>query len=223
VPQLWAHPWLDLGVLTVIYLLMHEALWRALARFPWPTEGIVVDRNLPLRQEKEFGPSCGWPYDRFHRDIRIARGLRKSDALLISMLAGWSVYSLEPWLAFLSTSPAVAFNVAVFTVLQRLWIYRQGYAAPISLAGRLASGRWIIPRHDQVYLGPLLALMGLTGGLVLGRVLEFGPRGSFAMATFLAFLPALSAPPSLRRWRLTAEHRLVPALQENNPLYVKVG
>ncbi len=74
---------IDLAVLTTIYLFVHEGLWRSLASFPWSTEGHSSDPNhLVTRQEKEFGPSCGWPHDRFHRDVMMAKGIRASDARL---------------------------------------------------------------------------------------------------------------------------------------------
>jgi hypothetical protein len=222
VPQLWANPWLDLVVLMLIYLLLHESLWRALARFPWATEGILVDRNVNLHQEKEFGLSCGWPHDRFHRDIRMARGIGLSDALLISMLAGWWVYSLGAWFQDSFLIPWLL-NLMILVAIRRAWLYREGYAPPINPAGRFATLRWIIPGYDQLYLGPVLGLLGAGLGLALGRSLGYGVRESFAMAVFLVALPTFAAPPSLRRWRLTGRYRLVSGLSESNQSYVKVG
>jgi hypothetical protein len=222
VPQLWSHPWVDLGVLTAIYLLVHEGLWSSLARFPWPTEGVQVDWNPELRGEKATGPSCGWPHDRFHRDIRAAQGIAPADALLISMLAGWWVYSLESWIPDPLLHP-LSLNVMVLAAFRRFWIYRVGYAPPISLAGRLATLRWVIPGYDLVYLALLLAILGMTLGLVLGRAVGLGPRGGFPLAMFLSIFATLAAPPSLKRWRLTGRHRLVHALSEQTRTHLKVG
>jgi hypothetical protein len=222
VPRLWDSPTIDLAVLTAIYLFVHEGLWRSLARFPWPTEGHLSDHNLAMRLEKEFGPSCGWPYDRFHRDVMIAKGIRRSDALLISMLSGWWFYALGAWF-----SPQILFQFAFMLpasqFFQRGIHYFRGYASPISFGGRIATFRWIIPGYDQAMLFILLAFLALPTVLSLAAYLGMDPRLAAPVLAALLVLIGLTTPPSLRRWRLTGQHRLVPAIPKVSKDYVQVG
>jgi hypothetical protein len=222
VPQLWTRPWLDLAVLSALYLFVHEGLWRSLAGFPWSTEGAAADARAEGLEEA-YGPQCGWPYDRFLRDVRSARGIGWADALLISMLAGWWVYSLQAWFqSELFRLLMLMQSLAIF-VFYRLVNYRRGYAPPISLAGRLATFRWIIPGHDQIFLGPAFALFGMGGGAALALWLGGGLREVIPLAIFFVTLLGLTSPPSLKRWRLTGQHRLVSGFSKPNPFFVKVG
>jgi hypothetical protein len=223
VPRLWESPWIDLAVLTAIYLFVHEGLWRSLAGFPWATEGHSNDPNhLMMRQEGEFGQSCGWPYDRFHRDVLMAKGMRGTDALLSSMLIGWWVYALGSWL-----TPQTLFQTSIMAtasyLFQRGTHYFRGYAPPISFGGRIATFRWIIPAYDQAILYILLAILALPSVMVLVAFLGMDPRRSAPVLSALLALITLTTPPKLRRWRLTGQHRLVPAIPKASKDYVQVG
>ena len=223
VPQLWENPMVDLAVLTTIYLFVHEGLWHSLAGFPWDTEGHTTDpKHLAMRQEKEFGLSCGWPYDRFHRDVMMAKGFRQSDAILISMLTGWWFYALGAWL-----SPQTLFQFALMLpasyLFQRGVHYFRGYAPPISFGGRITTFRWIIPGYDQAILYIPLAIVVLPSVMVFVAYLGMDPRQATPAVAALLVLIALTFPPSLRRWRLTGQHRLVPAIPKASKDYVQVG
>src|SRR5262249_43164570 len=147
------------------------------ARFPWSTEGRQVDLNAPARQEKEFGPSCGWPHDRIHRDIRMAGGIGRIDALLISMLSGWWFFSLEAWISPQLVSQPVIF-LGCSLLVHRGGLYFRGYAPPISIGGRIATFRWIIPGYDQAGLAFLLVLLIIPAVLVLAQSLRLDLRQS---------------------------------------------
>ena len=222
VPRLWESPYIDLTVLSAIYLFVHEGLWRSLARFPWSTEGHSNDQTLATRQEKEFGPSCGWPYDRFHRDVKMAKEIARGDALLISMLIGWWFYALGAWL---STQMLFQFALMLSAsqLFQRGMHYFRGYAPPISFGGRIAAFRWIIPGYDQASLFILLAILAFPAVMALVAYLGMDPRQAApALAASLALI-ALMSPPPLRRWRLTGQHRLVPAIPKASEDYIQVG
>src|SRR5205823_2709487 len=142
-----------------------------------------------------------------------------ADALLISMLAGWWVYSLQAWFPnpfFLQ----MAFMQSVIFVFFRFVNYRRGYAPPISLAGRLATFRWIIPGYDQIFLGPVFALFGTGVGAALAMWLGGGPGEATALAIFFLALLGLSSPPSLKQWRLTGQHRLESGHSKPSQLFI---
>ncbi len=95
IPQFWTRQWVDFAILTALYLVAHEGLWHALRRFPWESEGFWRDTGLfVVPAGRPENPACGWSFDRFHRDIRTARGVNKIDALLGCMLGAWWLWSL---------------------------------------------------------------------------------------------------------------------------------
>jgi hypothetical protein len=222
VPRLWAQPWIDLAVLTSIYLFVHEGLWRSLARFPWPTEGVSDDQDPGVRIEREYGPSCGWPYDRFHRDVRMARGIGRGDAILISMLTGWWFFALGAWISTQWLSPFL-FMLAIALLMRRSVLYFQGYESPISFGGRIATFRWIIPGYDQAALFVLLTPLAIAAVTGLMMYFQLEQNQSLPALASLVVLIALTTPPTLRRWRLTGQHRLVPAIPKASQDYVQVG
>lgn len=226
VPRLWSQPWLDLAVLTALYLFVHEGVWRSLARFPWLTVGASSAGNPAQRLDEEFGPSCGWPYDRFLRDVNMAKGVGHVDAILISMLTGWWFFALGAWIdgGWLLQGALMG---GYFLLMQRYLSYFRGYAPPISFAGRIVTLRWIIPGYDQAALFIVLAVIALPAGAILVGVLSglLGLDMHQALPLFPASLVliALTSPPKLRRWRLTGRHRLVPAINKATQEYVQVG
>jgi len=110
--------------------------------------------------------------------------LSRVDGLLIGLLAGWYLFASESLL----TNPAdrVLMVKMVFAIVVlgfsfvRFLVYRDGYAPPISLWGRIRTFRWIVPGYDQVFLAPLCTL--LVGILAFDR---FRPPG----LDDLTFLP----------------------------------
>ena len=57
--------------------------------------------------------------------------------------------------------------VTVIALVVRLLIYTGPFRPPISLRGRIATGRWVIPGYDYVLLAPLCTLLTALVGLVL--------------------------------------------------------
>src|SRR5262249_12037823 len=97
--------------------------------------------------------------------------------------------------------------------ISRLSLYLSGYLPPISIWGRLTTGRWIIPGYDKVFVAPLLAV-GLAAWMsteILNRNLD--PRVYVPMVTFVFLAIFLGMGPSLKAWRLTGNHRIVEGKQ----------
>jgi hypothetical protein len=215
-PLLWTRPWLNFVLLTGIYLFVHEGLWRALKRFPWETEGILVD--LGMIKTTETHPPCGWFFDRFHRDITTAKGISRLDAFLGCMLGSWWLFVLASLFPDPTARFAVPFLCTVgamtFCPLYRLLIYCQGCRWPISVWGRIGTFRLVIPGYDQILVGPVCSL--LPGPMALLFYLNYPIPGEicFSVSAGLTVLVALITPPWLRRWRLTGQHRLAPTFAE---------
>ncbi len=81
---------------------------------------------------------------------------------------------------------------------------------PISILGRLATFRWVIPSYDRAFVAPIAGIVFLWG--FAGREL-FRPGSQsivgvsilLTVALLVVFLPG----PSLRTWALTSECRIV--------------
>ncbi len=219
IPQFWGRQWIDFALLAATYLLVHEGLWHALRKFPWQTEGFWRDiRFVTTPGQTVANPSCGWAFDRLHRDIRTAKGINRTDALLWCMLGSWWLFSLFSLIAdprerrvclAMVVMPAIFGAAGV-----RLLVYAHGCQPPISFWGRIRTFQWIIPGYDQVLAGPICSIVG--GLLVLSTMRDrFGPdEVRYPVAGGVAVLLALICPPNLRRFRLTGQHRLAQTLSE---------
>jgi hypothetical protein len=216
-PRVWSRPWITLGLLAGIYLLAREGLWRALARFPWTSERFPAE-SAPGRDD-QADLSCGWPFDRFHRDISATRRVNVADAVLGCMLGGWWLYNLASLIPAPDGREAILTIALCSSVLISVWarlmLYTSGYRPPMSAWGRIRTLRWIIPGYDQVFVGPLLTLIAGPLALLALRPfgLDFEIRLSFAVG--LVVFVALVAPPGLRHWRLTGRHRLGATFSES--------
>ena len=223
VPQMWQRQWVDFALLVSIYLVVHVGLWRTLCKFPWQTEGFWRDLgfvNAPAGADPN--PSCGWSYNRFYRDIHLAKGINRIDALLGCMLGSWWLFSacsliVDPRDRELAIA-MVAIGVILFAPPARLLIYVRGYQPPISLRGRIGTFRWIIPGYDQVYVGPICSFAGAVMVLFLLSYQSVPIDVRYPIAGGVAVLLALISPPRLRRWRLIGEHRMGPTLKDNQAL-----
>lgn len=217
VPLLWTRPWLNLVLLTVIYLVVHEGLWRALKHFPWETDGILADRQK--LQNNDANPPCGWFFDRFHRDIALARGISRIDAILGCMLGSWWLFVLASLVPDRNDRFAFLFlsltGATTMSAMFRFGIYIQGYRPPISYRGRLATLRWVIPGFDQILIAPMCSLAVGPAALAVHWNSRVPFEITLSVAAGLAVLVALVSPPGLKRWRLTGQHRLVPTSQES--------
>jgi hypothetical protein len=198
----------------VTYVVAYVGLRRSLTHFPWD-QPLSESGRTPLIESAAAGNPLGWPFARLGPRFLNEPSISRRSAFLTSLLVGWWSYAVAalPW------DPAEREGGLVVVVLIaavslpgiRLLIYINGYEAPISLLGRLATGRWFIPGYDQVFVAPLLAVWI---GLELTVVVEFAGLDTLVgmpLVLALILLIVLSVGPSLKTWRLTGHHRIVPA------------
>lgn len=230
---LMAWLWHDLAACFIATLATYSVgylgLRRSLACFPWDSKwtqdlrsmaGMSTDaQRLPRSQ-------YGWPFGRlaptspaldFHVPLH--------HAFLMSLLAGWCTFiviSLTPNLEderkkFLIIVPVVA----SFASILRLLLYSDGYWAPISLFGRLATGRWLIWRYDQVFLAPVLTLVAGFSLPMIASALTLDPLFAAPIGIAVVLFICLGTGPSLKAWRLTGGHRITEGTLRSGT--VKVG
>lgn len=196
----------------------------ALRMYPWPTAMAALEAALCIVAHVGLVKSFrGYPWEKdakpapdpnvFERVAPIPppEPIALRTSLLGALLFGawvWSITSFFTPPANSSTPWLFAALFALFAALIRWLVYRNSYSPPLTILGRIVTGRLIIPRYDWVQVAPILTFM--TGLVVTPPLVELGCSWqtclSVSMAVTLA--TALAVGPSLRRWRLTGEHRI---------------
>ncbi len=218
----WPDPATAASAAHATYAVAFVGLRKALARFPWEIDwqAVATKAGVQINPQQGAAEVLGWPFGRL---APTGPGLRAPipahHALLISMLLGWYTFVVASHFP-----PAVALILMVaglIVPMVRIGVYCDGYLPPISLFGRLTTGRLIIPAYDQIFVAPLLAIAVssslTTANLMLGLPLLVVFPVGVAVVLFIS----LAVGPSLLRWRLTGNHRIVEGTQRTNA--VKVG
>ncbi len=216
-----------LAVATLVYLLAYEGLRRSLEKLPWPNDESPRHRGDSEEEDNTPGPIvCGWPYDRLLGEVRDLLPTSPLRALIGCMLFSWWVDCL----AVRFTEPrrqsiflGLVSLIALAAPALRVVAYIQGYGPPLSIWGRLRTFRWIIPGYDRIFIAPLCSLAAGPATFLLLTGLQAPLDVRLSAAYGMVILVAILTPPSLRRWRLTGGHRLLPAISEKNELFIKVG
>jgi hypothetical protein len=100
---------------------------------------------------------------------------------------------------------------------------RRCLASSISLAGRITTGRWIVPGYDVIYLAPILILFAFPAVLLTLRAWDAPSELGLPVCLAVAIFIALTTPPERRQWRLTGRHRMTSGLSKSNEEFVKVS
>lgn len=203
----------------VVHFDLQVGLRRALARMDeWQELSLVKlsdSGNVPEDRRQNNRGVIGWPMEAFRPDRKFA-GIPVLDGALLCLLAGWwanaLILAIERAERTRHEFPVMGMVMFLLNlaIVARLGIYLGGFAPPISLAGRIATRKWIIPGYDLVLAMPLasIAILGVFG--FVQRRYGLDPRLSAACMTTLALAPLLMGGPSLRDWQLTGHYRLSP-------------
>jgi hypothetical protein len=198
--RLWDRPAECLGLAVALYGVNYLGLMRGLAKFPWEEE------------EKPVVAQFGWPLGQVgpkRKEVEISF----RSAVVVALLVAWWIHACLSHVTRGAEfqGPAtvmLAAAMGVFAGLIRLAVYVTGYASPVSLKGRIATGRLIIPSHDSAWWSALL--LPLIAGATQFLVGQYLPAMYSVPATiFVVLLSALTLPPSRRRYQLTGEHRIL--------------
>ena len=198
----------------VLYIICWIGLRQFLRGFPWNTKYWKADTVKELREQAIRQRLIGWPFR--YLNIYGTSEISVSGAFILSLLLTWWLHVIR-WVVgdplFFSSLIMLPIGVALFRAI----IYAGIYRPPISLLGRIFTGRLIIPGYDMIFIAPIYIL--LAGTLLpfalglLGVSLTLTIEFSFFMIFFLAF----SLPPSLGEWRLTGAHRISRHVQRIPP------
>lgn len=213
------------ALLAAIYPFTHLSLSRSLEQFPWQLPEwwprFELKPNATRDGRKPGQQILGWPYDLL-QPLKPSAGIGLFDGTAVSLLLGWWAY------AGLTNVPndqqhdraGLAMVMLVMTllagILGRFLLYCATYWWPISLWGRLWTGRWIIPRYDRVFVAPLLALaVPIAVAWAVGPT-RFTQPMETALTISLVVCIVLNVGPRLTDWRLTGGHRINPGVRDRS-------
>lgn len=235
----WAgDPYVVTGILVLLYGQSLWGLHRSLRSFHewelrwWKEQGLadLLSSNMTTFAEQAQNKLLGWPFDRLSLK-RNSSPVTITVGMGAGLLIAWWLHGglhhvfrnaapVPRQFAPAAVSASLAMPCLVLMAI-RVGIYVTGYAPPISLLGRLATFRWIIPGYDKVFLAPLfgagIVLVGPVALSQIGLPWEFG----VPLLVGLLITIALSMPPSLDEWRLSGHHRVVPAVQFQQQQFVE--
>jgi hypothetical protein len=105
---------------------------------------------------------------------------------------------------------------AIVAALIRIFVYIIAAKPPVSIFGRMATGRLILPRYDHVFLAPIatvaaaLAMVQIGVRIPMLASLWVGLTVAIVVATLLCLGPTISS------WRLTSQSRLTTSEQSRD-------
>lgn len=182
--------------------------WDFIAAQPRGTSLLQIDIGLPNQDYHLRNSNVGWPFASLSPKLR-SPAIPLSAGLTISLLFGWWLYCILVRFK-VHPFPEMILAFAIFAALVRLMIYCGGVANSFNVWGRIASGRLIVPRYDQVFLAPIAAiLLALFGAVGIRRAEMSSASLVCALGAVVAFI-VLCGGPSLKKWLLTAQHRFRP-------------
>jgi hypothetical protein len=191
-------PKIAVPIAAVLLLFTEYALRTSLRRFPW-------ERERPADPLTRRGGLAIIPPDT--KPLIPAHLAFAGSALLGAWL--WAILSLNDLRARPLEVSLILCWLAMLGLLVRFGIYCGKFQPPLTLLGRLWTGRLIIAGYDYVMLAPALAVpLAILVPLALGAVgVSVALSVASTAAASLAVL--LVAPPGLRHWQLTGMHRAV--------------
>jgi hypothetical protein len=196
----WSHPLGAIGIAACLCAFACVALHRSLAGFPWETGKFLTIGARPAAPMDRLGP------------LPVEQRLSWREALMLASLGGlWTfVIAQASQMAGIERSEIMVIaECSALVGLIRFVVYISGgHLPPISLLGRIATGRIMIPGFDKILLAPACGFaLSIVTPIALSRL---GLTGPVCLATTVGLVLAanLGLGPDLNAWRLTGAHRI---------------
>jgi len=197
----------------LVFCIAYGIVWYGtqtyLKQFPWNTS-FWNDHYVAHLKEKAFTQKIiQWPWSQLNCEKMVSFGWKTK--LVICGLVFWWLHVVVFVIKdkrFIDIIPPLVGLIILF----RFTSYIMGYMPPISLLGRISTGRLIIPGYDKIFVAPMI--IALTGLFVPKVLLSAGlPETISIEFTFsLCLFLAMTLPPSHHSWRLTGHHRMIKTL-----------
>lgn len=218
----WQRP----GLLVVLALILWRGNLAGFRKFPWPGIKPIEFTNNPTQINIEIlSPGVhrlrelGWPYASLSPKLK-SPGVSGKRTVQAALLLGWTYFCIATNAEYRSASLLIVV-FATFAALTRAGVYLTGCSPSFNIAGRLATGRLIIPGYDKILVPSGFALLIAFLGAWLVRLSGESHRIVEAGLIVAIMAILLGAGPRLQTWRLTGMHRFVrtnPKTGQNVPL-----
>jgi hypothetical protein len=196
----WWHPWVAAGIAACLCAFACVALHRSLAGFPWETGKAPTIGACPASPMDRLGP------------LPLAQRLSWRESLMLASLGGLWIFVIAQACGMSGVDRSEIIALAECSAclgLIRFVVYLSGgHIPPISLLGRIATGRIVIPGYDKIFLAPACGVaLSIVTPLALSHWGFSGPAW-LGITVGLVLAANLGLGPGLNVWRLTGAHRI---------------
>lgn len=212
-------PWL--GVVSLpAYLTAAAGVAPSLQMFPWVRMPRWDALSGSKKVEQESRPTDSWPLLRPPHLGNSPIAMSLPHALMWATFVGAAAAAITLGIeldeATRGGTYERSFSGAMLAVraacvalcFGRILTYVPNCRPPINVAGRLVTGRWIIPGYDQIFVAPLLTLLiGFGGPIIFWHWRASAPVAA-GIIIFAIVAIALGMGPTLATWHLTGEYRM---------------
>lgn len=200
VVRAWSHPWPAAGIAAGLCAFACVALHRSLAGFPWETGKTPTLGRCPASPMDRLGP------------LPVAQRLTWREALMLASLGGvWTCVIAKACGMPGAARPdfiALALWSAGLGFIRFIVYLSGGHLPPISLLGRIATGRIVISGYDKIFLAPACGFaLSIAAPIGLSQLGFSGPAW-LGITIGLLLAANLGLGPDLNAWRLTGAHRI---------------
>ena len=218
---LWHYP-VAAAVCTVCSAIVATAAMRmSLMEFPWREN--TSAREVWKKDLRGMGSNAGAQIKTQSRDFHIYSchpigadsSIAPLHAVLLPLMAGWWMFCSNSMLD--ARIPNVGVGLAIFPAvttfacaLVRLLIYLPRYRPPLTIWGRLRTGRLIIPGYDKVLFAPLLAVILHFGIGIYLSIQGMRPYQAHTIGMVAALFALSALGPTLNAWQLTSSAQIRP-------------
>jgi hypothetical protein len=210
----------SLVVLGVLLLIATWGLRRSLMGFPWDESVEKLSHMFqPVVNRPAPPAAAGWPFSYLNPKPSVL-SVDRRHGLVTSLLIGWWFYAFGS-LGSDDDPDKVKFLTMMHILLcggflaARLIRYCGVYWPPISLWGRIWTGRWIVLGYDVVFAAPACGALAMLAGPAALVFTGTPVEATLAISLTLVAAACLTMGPGFERWRLTGAHRLSPTFGRN--------
>ncbi len=190
-------------VIGICYIICYFHLRDILKEYPWNLTQWLNEPEVDISSIARKS----WPYGVLTSD---KNEIKSSTEMFYIALAGsgfitWWMHAIFSSIqdnAGRNLIPLLFILLVIITFFSR-FLFKHNAISPISFWGRISNGYYIIPRHDIVFIAPLIIVVIAVFSIIFfpqtKSVLIWWMDGS----VFLLLLTAIGCPPSLQQWRYT--------------------
>ncbi|HEY3395779.1 MAG TPA: hypothetical protein VGK58_23960 [Lacipirellulaceae bacterium] len=196
-------------VAALMYAVAYLGTRQMLRAFPFERE---LQEWLSLSpRSSDIEASAGWPLPPVNRSRwswRISHAQAAGLALCIGWLQFYLFFHFRDFPEIVDIYKMMYAWVVILCLLGRLWVYFRGYAPPISILGRVATLRLVIPGYDVAFIAPLITAIVAYALPEFLTSLGMYPSVTFPISSSVVAWLALALPPRREDWHLTGHHRI---------------